>query len=156
MTGVQTCALPICIPHEEETWENTAGPSLRHLSRRKRLYTAGVAIISILDNGTEDHQTSTKACENLWDLEEEMNRSSTPPEPPHLVVGIVLSSRMKLTTRRHHCSPPPHRFAGSDELRHHLGFVEGGKTKRMAQVWSHLVAGVERYRRSKLSRRRRC
>ena len=77
-------------------------------------------------------------------------------ESPHLVVGVAGYGRMKLAIRRRHRSPPPHHFAGSDELRHHLGFVEGGKTKRMAQVWSHLVAGVERYRRSKLSRRRRC
>ena len=71
----------------------------RHIHRNPPLF-AGLAIIAILDNGTEEYQTSTKAFQRVWDLEEEDHRSLTQPVVSQMVVGVALKRRLKAANRR--------------------------------------------------------
>ena len=63
------------ITHVEEAWESHLGPPTPHLSRRKWLKTAGVAIIAENDSGLEDDQNATKPYQIFWDRVEGASRS---------------------------------------------------------------------------------
>ena len=140
----------------ERTLESISEPPLLSHSRRRQPSSPVEAIIAFLDSELEDPQNRTKACENLWDLEEGVHRSCLALEPPHLVVEVAGYGHMKLHRRRRHYSPPPHHFSDVVAGRDLLGFEEEEETNSTQQESHHLVAGVERYLRSKLQRRRRC
>ena len=122
-----------------------AGYGRMKLHRRRRHYSP-----------PPHHFSGVVAGRDLLGFEEEVETNQTQPVSAPEVVGNAATN----SGHRPRSVATVYRQKGCRDAmktgKRSLGFVELGKTKRMAQVWSHLVAGVGRYRRSKFQRRRRC
>ena len=97
------------------------------------------------------HFSVVVAGRDLLGFEEEVETNQTQPVSAPEVVGNAATN----SGHRPRSVATVYRQKGCRDAmktgKRSLGFVELGKTKRMAQVWGHLVAGAERKLRSKFS-----